>query len=186
MKNTFNSKKLIMAKNKRDGTFYINPYLGGVLLGLVLFSTYYITGRGLGASGAVKSSVVSAVHTVAPVHALDNKYYSKFLSEDTSQMNNWLVFEVIGVLVGGFLSGTLYGRLKFKVEHSPKITSRNRLIAAMVGGILFGVGSQFARGCTSGAALSGMAVLSASGIITMMAIFGSAYVFSWIFKKLWI
>ena len=88
--------------------------------------------------------------------------------------------------VGGFLSGTLYGRLKFKIEHSPKITNRTRLVAALVGGILFGVGSQFARGCTSGAALSGMAVLSASGIVTMMAIFGSAYLFSWIFKKLWI
>ncbi len=175
-----------MAKNKRDGSFYINPYLGGVLLGLVLFSTYYITGRGLGASGAVKSSVVSAVHTMAPVHAENNKYYSKFLSDDASPMSNWLVFEVMGVIVGGFLSGTLYGRLKFKVEHSPKITGKTRLIAALAGGILFGVGSQFARGCTSGAALSGMAVLSASGIITMMAIFGSAYLFSWIFKKLWI
>ena len=171
---------------KRDGTFYINPYLGGVLLGLVLFGTYYITGRGLGASGAVKSTVVTVVHAAAPTHSLDNKYYSKFLSEDSSPMNNWLVFEVIGVLVGGFLSGTLYGRLKFKVEHSPKITSRRRLIAALAGGLLFGIGSQFARGCTSGAALSGMAVLSASGIVTMMAIFGSAYFFSWIFKKLWI
>ena len=175
-----------MEKMKRDGSFYINPYLGGVMLGLVLFGTYYFTGRGLGASGAVKSSVVTVVHAAAPVHALDNKYYSKFLSEDTSPMSNWLVFEVIGVLVGGFLSGTLYGRLKLKVEHSPKITSRRRLIAALIGGLLFGIGSQFARGCTSGAALSGMAVLSASGIITMMAIFGSAYLFSWIFKKLWI
>ncbi|MFZ4548017.1 MAG: YeeE/YedE thiosulfate transporter family protein [Bacteroidales bacterium] len=175
-----------MAINKRDGSFYINPYLGGVLLGLVLFGTYYITGRGLGASGAVKSTVVSAVHAVAPVHADNGKYYSKFLSDDASPMSNWLVFEVIGVLAGGFLSGAIYGRLKFKVEHSPKITSRNRLIAAFAGGILFGIGSQFARGCTSGAALSGMAVLSASGIVTMMAIFGSAYLFSWIFKKLWI
>ena len=175
-----------MEKMKRDGSFYINPYLGGVLLGLVLFGTYYITGRGLGASGAVKSTVVTAVDAVAPIHAHNSGYYSKFLSDDSSPMNNWLVFEVIGVLVGGFLSGTLYGRLKFKVEHSPKITSRRRLIAALAGGILFGVGSQFARGCTSGAALSGMAVLSASGIITMMAIFGSAYLFSWIFKKLWI
>lgn len=175
-----------MEKMKRDGTFYINPYLGGVLLGLVLFGTYYITGRGLGASGAVKSTVVTVVHAAAPAHALDNKYYSKFLSEDASPMNNWLVFEVIGVIVGGFLSGTLYGRLKLKVEHSPKITNRRRLIAALAGGLLFGIGSQFARGCTSGAALSGMAVLSASGIITMMAIFGSAYLFSWIFKKLWI
>lgn len=175
-----------MEKKKRDGSFYINPYLGGVLLGLVLFTTYYVTGRGLGASGAVKSTVVTTVHAVAPVHAHKSAYYSQFLSDDISPMSNWLVFEVLGVLAGAFLSGTLYGRLKFKTEHSPKITSRRRLIAALAGGILFGIGSQFARGCTSGAALSGMAVLSASGIITMMAIFGSAYLFAWIFKKLWI
>jgi len=175
-----------METKKRDGSFYINPYLGGVLLGLVLFSTYYITGRGLGASGAVKSSVVTTVQAIAPAHAENSGYYSQFLSDDTSPMSNWLVFEVLGVLAGGFLSGILYGRLKLKVEHSPKITSRRRLIAAVAGGMLFGIGSQFARGCTSGAALSGMAVLSASGIITMLAIFGSAYLFSWIFKKLWI
>jgi uncharacterized membrane protein YedE/YeeE len=175
-----------MKHNKRDGSFYINPYLGGVLLGLVLFATYYITGRGLGASGAVKSTVVTTIHAVAPQHAHNSGYYSQFLSDDINPMSNWLVFEVLGVLAGAFLSGTLYGRLKFKTEHSPKITGRRRLIAAAAGGMLFGIGSQFARGCTSGAALSGMAVLSASGIITMMAIFGSAYLFAWIFKKLWI
>lgn len=171
---------------KKDGTYYINPYLGGIMLGLVLFSTYYITGRGLGASGAIKSSVVTTVHTVAPEHAEKSTYYSQFLSSDTSPMNNWLVFEVIGVLAGAFLSGALYGRLKLKTEHSPKITSKTRLVVALLGGALFGFGSQLARGCTSGAALSGMAVLSGSGIITMAAIFGSAYLFSWIFKKLWI
>ena len=175
-----------MEKLKRDGSFYINPYLGGVLLGLVLFGTYYITGRGLGASGAVKNTVVTAVHAVAPVHADKGKYYSKFLSDDSSPMNNWLVFEVLGVLAGAFFSGALYGRLKVKTEHSPRISGNKRLIAALIGGMFFGIGSQFARGCTSGAALSGMAVLSASGIITMLAIFGSAYVFSWIFRKLWI
>ena len=31
---------------------YMNPYLAGFLLGLVLLATIYITGRGLGASGA--------------------------------------------------------------------------------------------------------------------------------------
>lgn len=171
---------------KRDGTHYINPYLGGIMLGLVLFTTYYITGRGLGASGAVKSSVVTTVHAVAPEHAEKSAYYSQFLSDDKSPMNNWLVFEIIGVLAGAFLSGTIYGRLKVKTEHSPKIKSNTRLIVAVLGGLLFGFGSQLARGCTSGAALSGMAVLSASGIITMMAIFASAYLFSWIFKRLWI
>lgn len=171
---------------KRDGTYYINPYLGGILLGLVLFATYYITGRGLGASGAVKSTVVTTVHAMAPEHAKESGYYSQFLSGDTSPMNNWLVFEVLGVLAGAFFSGALWGRLKVKTEHSPKISRRTRLLSALIGGALFGFGSQLARGCTSGAALSGMAVLSSSGIITMMAIFGSAYLFSWIFKKLWI
>ena len=32
---------------------YINPYLGGALLGVVLFGAFFLTGGGLGASGAV-------------------------------------------------------------------------------------------------------------------------------------
>ena len=63
-----------METKKRDGSFYINPYLGGVLLGLVLFSTYYITGRGLGAGGAIKSSVVTTVQAIAPAHAEKSGY----------------------------------------------------------------------------------------------------------------
>ncbi|MCX6270292.1 MAG: YeeE/YedE thiosulfate transporter family protein [Bacteroidetes bacterium] len=170
----------------RKGNFYVNPYLGGLMLGLVLLATFYITGRGLGASGAVKNTVVTTVHTLAPAHAESSHYYSKFLSTNTQPMNNWLVFEVLGVLAGAFLSGLIYNRLNFRIEHSPKITSRRRLIFAFAGGMLFGFGSQLARGCTSGAALSGMAVLSAAGFITMMAIFGTAYVFAYILRKNWI
>ena len=44
---------------------YANPYLSGFLLGMVLLATFYITGRGLGASGAMKSTVVTAVNAVA-------------------------------------------------------------------------------------------------------------------------
>lgn len=169
-----------------NGTRYLNPYFGGVLLGIVLVLTFYITGRGLGASGAAKSTVVTTVHSVAPDHAEKSGYYSQFISDDRHPMNTWLIFEVIGVFAGAFLSGMLFGRLKPKVEHSPKITSRKRLLIALAGGVMFGFGSQLARGCTSGAALSGMAVLSLGGYITMLAIFGSAFLFSWIFKKYWI
>ncbi len=165
---------------------YLNPYLGGFLLGLILLATFFITGRGLGASGAVKSAVVTTVDVVAPDHARESAYYSQFLSDDEHPLNNWLVFEVLGVLAGAFLSGLLAGRLKFKVEHAPRITSRVRLLAAAAGGILFGFGSQLGRGCTSGAALSGMAVLSTAGFVTMLAIFGSGYIFAYFFRKLWI
>lgn len=165
---------------------YWNPYFGGVMLGLLLLITFYITGRGLGASGAAKSTVITAVNAVAPEHAHQSDYYSQFLSDDKHPMNQWLVFEVLGILAGGLISGALSDRLKFKVEHSPKITSRTRLIMAALGGLAFGVGSQIARGCTSGAALTGMATLSLAGFVAMMAIFGTAYAFAYFFRRFWI
>lgn len=174
------------SKNNDRSKLYFNPYFGGVMLGLLLLATFYITGRGLGASGATKSTVVAAVDRIAPKHAENSAYYSKFISDDHHPLNNWLVFEVIGVLAGAFLSGALSGRLKFKTEHNPKTTTKKRLIYAGIGGLLFGIGSQIALGCTSGAALSGAAVLSLGGIITMLAIFGSAYAFAYFFRKLWI
>ncbi len=167
-------------------TKYMNPYLAGVLLGLVLLMAFFFSGRGLGASGAVKSVVVSAVDIVAPEHTANSAYYSKYVGEGKSPMKSWLVFEMIGVLVGGFLSGALAGRLKWKVEHFPGITVNRRLIFAAMGGILFGFGSQLGRGCTSGSALSGMASLSVAGFVSMMAIFGTAFVLAYFFRKNWI
>jgi len=165
---------------------YWNPYFGGFLLGILIIFTFYITGRGLGATGGLKSGVVAIVDEVEPKHAEENAYYSKFLSDDESPLNNWLVFETIGLIAGAFLSGGLNGRIGFRVQHSPKITVRRRLVFALMGGILFGLGAQIARGCTSGAALSGIAVLSVGGFITMLSIFGSAYLFAYFFRKNWI
>jgi uncharacterized membrane protein YedE/YeeE len=175
-----------MKKNYHDGTKYLNPYLGGVILGTVLLLSFYISGRGLGASGAVKNSVAATVNVIAPAHVEQSAYYSQFAGGDKKPMNNWLVFEVIGALAGAFLSGIIFNRLKLKVEHSPNITSRRRLVFALSGGLIFGFGSQLAKGCTSGAALSGMAVLSLGGYITMIAIFGTAFIAAWIFRKNWI
>ena len=168
-------------------TKYMNPYLAGFFLGLILLATIYITGRGLGASGAVKSAVVSAVETVAPAHTADTKFYKEYGEEHPGNpLKNWLVFEVIGVLIGAFISGLISDRLKFTLERSKNTTNRIRIIGALIGGALFGFGAQLGRGCTSGAALSGMAVLSFGGIITMMAIFGGAYAFAYFFRKLWL
>ncbi|MCF6170028.1 MAG: YeeE/YedE family protein [Bacteroidales bacterium] len=174
-------------KTMRQGPRYINPYFGGVLLGLLLLLTMFITGRGLGASGAVKSAVVTTMDKISPVHAEHNIYYSKFLSSNHSPMFNWLVFESLGIFFGGLLSGALYGRLKKpRIEHSPKISGKTRLWAAGIGGVLFGVGSQFGRGCSSGAALSGTASFSFGGFLVMMLLFGTGYVLAYFFKKLWI
>ncbi|GET32455.1 hypothetical protein PbJCM13498_13180 [Prolixibacter bellariivorans] len=166
---------------------YWNPYFGGVMLGLVLLAAIYTAGRGLGASGAVKSVLVTGMEAVAPSHVESTPFYKEyFASHSGNPMKSWLVFEMLGLVVGGFVSGAMSGRLKFKVEHSPKITSRKRIIFAVLGGIFFGLGSQLGRGCTSGAALSGMAVLSLGGFITMIFIFGTAFALAYFARKLWI
>ena len=165
---------------------YWNPYFGGFLLGLLIIFTFYITGRGLGASGAVKSGVVTVVNKVSPQHTENNAYYRKFVDPDSSPMNNWLVFEALGVILGAFLSGAMTGRIKWKTQHSPKITANRRLVFALIGGLLFGFGAQIARGCTSGAALSGISVMATAGFISMLAIFGTAYLFAYFFRKNWI
>lgn len=165
---------------------YMNPYLAGILLGLVLLSAMYLSGRGLGASGGIKYAVVAVVGAVDKQHAIDSSFYSKYFENGDHPLKNWLSFELIGMVLGGFISGALSHRLKFKVEKSSKISNKKRLLFAFLGGLLFVYGAQLARGCTSGAALSGMAVLSVAGFVTMVAIFGSAYFFAWFFRKLWI
>lgn len=168
-------------------TKYMNPYLAGFFLGLLLLATIYITGRGLGASGAVKSGVITAVETVAPAHTNSAEFYKEYKTEHPgSPLKSWLVFEVAGVLIGALLSGLISNRLNFTLETTPGVQPKIRIVTALAGGLLFGFGSQLGRGCTSGAALSGMAVLSTGGIITMMAIFGGAYGFAWFFRKLWL
>ncbi len=164
----------------------MNPYLGGALLGLVLVAAFWVSGRGLGASGASKSAIVAVVKTVSPSHAENTAFYKDYLTSHPNPLKEWLVFQMLGVIVGGFISGAIAGRLKFKVEKSPKITNKTRIIFAVIGGILFGFGSQLGRGCTSGSALTGMAVLSLSGFLSMAAIFGTAFALAYFARKLWI
>ncbi|MCK9256002.1 MAG: YeeE/YedE family protein [Bacteroidales bacterium] len=161
---------------------YMNPYLAGFLLGLLLLVTIFISGRGLGASGAIKSLVVAGTQTVTK----DAHNISQFFVSDGNPLKSWLLFEVVGVILGAFLSGFLSNRLTWKIDKGPRIKNITRLILALTGGLFFGLGSQFGRGCTSGAALSGMAVFSAGGFLTMMAIFGTGYMIAYFFRKLWI
>lgn len=166
---------------------YMNPYAAGFFLGVVLLATIFVTGRGLGASGAVKGVVVASVAAAAPSHAAHSAFYSAYVGPGKdSPLKSWLVFEVVGVIMGAFVSGLVSGRLKVVTEAGPRVRPRVRWLFAALGGALFGLGAQFARGCTSGAALSGMAVLSTAGFVTMVAIFGTGYVGAYAVRRLWL
>ncbi|MFW5699442.1 MAG: YeeE/YedE thiosulfate transporter family protein [Mariniphaga sp.] len=183
-KEAVKTNKFILMKNEKP---YMNAYVAGFLLGLVLLATIYITGRGLGASGAMKSVVIASVNNLTPAHAETAAFYSEYNADHPEgPMREWLVFEIIGVIIGAFFSGVLANRTALKLEKGPRTTNTIRIAAAVGGGALFGFGSQLGRGCTSGSALSGMAVMSFGGIITMLAIFGAAYGLAYFFRKLWL
>ena len=165
---------------------YWNPYWAGFALGLVLLSAFVIMGRGLGASGAFTTAVATAVHAIAPAHAERNAFYVDYLGDGTaSPLKDWLVFEVLGVFAGGFLSGILANRLKFTVEKGPRISNRGRLAFAFIGGALMAIGAKIALGCTSGQALTGGALLNVGSWAFMWCVFGGAYALAYFIRRQW-
>ncbi|MEJ5351043.1 MAG: YeeE/YedE thiosulfate transporter family protein [Melioribacteraceae bacterium] len=166
---------------------YSNPYLVGIGLGLVLLAAFVIMGRGLGASGAASTVVAVTVSKVAPEHASKNNFYKEYLTDGTTNpLKDWLVFEVLGVAAGGFLSGTLAHRVKRTIEKGPNVSNRTRLIYAFIGGAIMGFGAKLARGCTSGQALTGGALLNLGSWAFMFAVFGGGYLAAYFFRRQWL
>ena len=166
---------------------YWNPYLAGFGLGLVLLSAFVIMGRGLGASGAFSTVVAVGVNTVAPHHAETNAFYQGYLGDGTvSPFKSWLVFEVLGLIIGGFISGILAGRIKKTTEKSEHISFKMRYVYAFFGGALMGIGAKLARGCTSGQALTGGALLNVGSWIFMLMVFVGAYGAAYFIRRQWL
>ena len=173
------------AEEIRAARPYSNPYLAGIGLGLVLLAAFVLVGRGLGASGAFNSAIAWLVSLVAPAYARSNEFLGHYLEDGTHPLKAWLVFEVAGVLVGALLSGLLAGRVAFGIEKGPRVGAATRLALAFVGGALMAVGAAFGRGCTSGQALTGGALLNLGSWVFMMCVFGGAYAVAWFLRRQW-
>ena len=168
----------------RDARPYADPYFTGVGLGLVLLAAFVIMGRGLGASGAfasVASGVIAAADSSA---AAKNAYFSTY-SGTGSPWTAWLLFELGGVVIGGFLSAWWSGRLRITTESGPRSSKRVRLTTAFAGGAIMGLGAVLARGCTSGQALTGGAMLSVGSWLFMIAAFAAAFAIAPLARTLW-
>ncbi len=174
------------AATARPAARYMDPYLAGIGLGLVLLAAYVVMGRGLGASGAIGSVVAWLASLGAPHHAQSSEFYRGYLVDGLGHpLKAWLVFEVLGVAVGGFLSGALAGRLARTVEKGPRLSTRARLALAFAGGALMGIGAKLGRGGTSGQALSGGATLNAGSWAFMLMVFAGAYALAAALRRQW-
>lgn len=164
---------------------YANPYLAGIGLGVVLLAAFVLVGRGLGASGAFNSTIAWLTERIAPDYAHSNAFLAGYLGGDTHPLKAWLVFEVVGVAAGALLSGLLAHRVSATVERGPRISVAGRLTLAFCGGALMAFGAAFARGCTSGQALTGGALLNLGSWIFMLAVFAGAYAVAWFVRREW-
>ena len=170
---------------KRDPNRFWNPYVAGVALGLVLLSAFVVMGKGLGASGASLRLGVTAIEAFAPGHVAATPPLAKTHSEG-SPLDNWLVFEVLGVALGGLVAAYTSGRLKVEVLKGPHIATAGRIALAIGGGVLMGAAARMARGCTSGQALSGGALLSVGSWLFMFSIFAGGYAAAWFVRREWL
>lgn len=168
----------------RAARAYMNPYVAGVGLGFVLLSAFVVVGRGLGASGAFTATIAWLVSLSAPAHAQTNEYLSPYLAEG-HPLKAWLVFEVAGVFVGALLSGLLARRVRLTIERGPRVSNGARLALAFLGGGLMAVGAHLARGCTSGQALTGGALLNLGSWAFMLCVFAGAYAAAAFLRREW-
>src|SRR5262245_42597657 len=127
---------------------YVDATWAGIALGVVLLLSFVFAGRGLGASGAFAAVAGRALGAVAPnVTASDPRLADRLATgASTPLADNWILLEIVGVCIGAVLSAWWSGR--WGAASAP--VSRARMVRAMTGGALMGLGARLAYGCTSG------------------------------------
>lgn len=164
---------------------YLDPYLAGALLGVVLFASFYVTGGGVGASAALNRVQTGLLDWIAPGHVDRVGYFAELAGGHRSAWIHYSVFMLAGTVAGGFLSGLIHGRLRLETGKGPRISTSGRWAMALAGGMIMAYGARLARGCTSGQALSGGAVLSVGSWAFMLAVFAGGYAVAWLARRLW-
>lgn len=167
---------------QRDPNRFWNPYLAGVALGLVLAATYLVMGGGLGASGGSLRMGVAALSAVVPEHVAAVPALAR---SAVSEHASWLVYELAGVVLGGLVAAYTSGRLRAEVLKGPRISTGARLGLALAGGVLMGMAAKLTRGCASGQALTGGALLSVGSWVFFLSFFGGGYAFARVVRREW-
>ncbi len=147
------------------------PYLAGCGIGVLSWITFLFSNKALGCSTAFARTSGMIEGLVRKERVLESPYYQKF-----QPVIDWEWMLVAGVVIGAFISAVLAGEFALTIVplrfaeafgSDPGL----RLIVAFVGGILMGIGSRWAGGCTSGHGISGTLQLAVSSWIAVIVFF---------------
>lgn len=175
-----------MIQAEKNESPYLNPYLGGIGIGVILFSVFFLAGKGLGASGALTRLFTFTMNKIAPSYVGGIDYLNKYLVSESGPLYHWLFFMFIGILIGGLFAGIRGNRMKTEMFKGPNTSNRRRVVTAFTGGILVALGARLAGGCTSGLALTGASILGVSGWVFFLSVFAAGLATAFVVRKEWL
>jgi len=152
------------------------PYLAGAGIGLLSWIAFLLSDKPLGCSTAYARTSGMIERLIRGRRTEDKPYYRKFRPEI-----DWEWMLVAGIFVGAFLAAIATGG--FALTWVPPLFGDTfgydtglRLAVAFAGGILMGLGSRWAGGCTSGHGISGTLQLAISSWVAVIVFFISGIV----------
>ena len=160
----------------------MNPYLAGVLLGLVLLASFLILGAGLGASGGLARIGACTMIGAARERTLASEYFGAWGAQPARY---YLVYMLAGTFLGALISAFIAGRFKVRIERGLAFSARARVALALIGGVIVGFASRLASGCTSGQALTGSAQLMTGSFVFLICVFVGGYAFAYLVRRQW-
>jgi hypothetical protein len=120
--------------------------------------------------------VIGLIATVAwPISALTGREYglsvtepiwtiSGFLLEDETELLTWGSFMWLGLIAGAYVAARTHGEFAWRAPGA------QRLLQALGGGLMMGVGAGIAGGCNIGHGLTGVPLFALSSLTAMISI----------------
>lgn len=148
-----------------------SPYTIGIGIGVLSWLSFLLSNKTIGCSTAFARTSGMIERLFRGNKVLERPYYQQFIPTIDWQ---WML--VLGVLIGAFISAQLSGR--FRLDWVPNLWAETfgytpvaRWAVALVGGVLMGIGSRWAGGCTSGHGISGTLQLAVSSWLAALCFF---------------
>lgn len=166
-------------------------YVAGPIIGLSVPALLLLGNKKLGVSSTMRQICAACVPSGIP-----------FLQYDWKK-DSWNLFFVFGILIGGFIGGTLLanpnpvmisqstvnllasqgvkdvnGLLPAELFNWQTLLSLKGLLLMVVGGFMVGFGTRYARGCTSGHGILGLSALQWPSLVSTISFFVGGILFS--------
>jgi uncharacterized protein len=166
-------------------------YVTGPIIGLTVPALLLLGNKKLGVSSTLRQICAATVPGKIP-----------FLNYDWKR-DQWNLYFVAGILIGGFIGGILFanpapvaissrtaqflneqgindlsGLLPNELFNWKTLLSVKGFLLMVVGGFMVGFGTRYARGCTSGHGITGLAALQWPSLLATVSFFVGGIVIS--------